>query len=113
MIAKIHIDLSRISTKNELFAVFASTFSFPTHFGYNWDALYDMMSSLDPDAEIFHSMKSPLIGVHLIFEGFDIFEESFSGDDLERLRAMLVDLSVSRDFRPDHLSFTFEIRYCK
>ena len=111
MIAKIHIDLSRINTKNELFAVFASTFSFPVYFGKNWDALFDMMSSLDPSAEIFHSMKSPLTGVHLIFDGFDVFEESISPSDMERFRAVLVDLSVSRDFRPDHLSFTFEISY--
>ena len=111
MIQKIHIDLSSVENKQALFGVFASNFSFPTYFGNNWDALFDMMSSLDPTAEIFHNMKKPLTGIHLIFDGFDVFESVFPQTDLDRLRALLVDLSVSRDFRPDHLAFTFEIRY--
>lgn len=111
MIQKIHIDLSSVENKQSLFDVFASTFSFPSYFGNNWDALYDMMSSLDPAATIFQDMKKPLTGIHLIFDGFDIFESVFHETDLDRFRALLIDLSVSRDFRPDHLSFTFEIRY--
>lgn len=111
MIQKIHIDLSSVENKQSLFDVFASTFSFPSYFGNNWDALYDMMSSLDPSAEIFHNMKKPLTGVHLIFDGFDIFESVCLETDLDRFRTLLVDLSASRDFRSDHLSFTFEIRY--
>ena len=60
MIQKIHIDLTSLVDKQSLFDIFASTFSFPAYFGKNWDALYDMMSSLDPTAEIFHNMKKPL-----------------------------------------------------
>ena len=69
-----------------------------------------MMSSLDPSAEIFQDLKKPLTGVHLIFDGFDVFESRFPAADLDRFRALLVDLSASPDFRDDHLSFTFEIR---
>ncbi len=113
MIAKIHIDLSSVKNKQSLFEVFASTFSFPPYFGNNWDALYDMMSSLDPSASIFQEMSRPLTGVHILFDGFDIFESCFPEADLDRFRALLVDLSASPDFRDDHLSFTFEIRYSR
>ncbi len=111
MIQKIHIDLSSIKNKQDLFDVFASTFSFPQYFGNNWDALYDMTSSLDPAATIFQDMKKTLTGIHIILDGFDIFESVFPETDLDRFRTLMVDLSVSRDFRPDHLAFTFEIRY--
>ena len=113
MIQKIHIDLASIVDKQSLFEVFASNFSFPAYFGKNWDALYDMMSSLDPASAIFQDMKHPLTGVHLIFDGFDTFESRFPEADLDRFRALLVDLSASPDFRDDHLSFTFEIRYSR
>ncbi len=111
MIQKIHINLCSVKNKQSLFDIFASTFSFPPYFGNNWDALYDMMSSLDPAATIFQDMKKPLTGIHIILDGFDAFEFVFPETDLDRFRALLIDLSVSRDFRPDQLSFTFEIRY--
>jgi hypothetical protein len=72
-----------------------------------------MMSSLDPAAEVFQNLKSPLTGIHLIFDGFDGFESHFPNTDLDRFRALLVDLSVSPEFRGDHLFFTFEIRYSR
>ncbi|MBC7498598.1 barstar family protein [Candidatus Gracilibacteria bacterium] len=111
MIAKIHINLTELVDRQSLFELFVSTFSFPAYFGYNWDALSDMMSSLDPAADIFQHMGSPLTGVHLIFEGFDVFESHFPESDLDQFRALLIDLSLGRDFRSDHLSFTFELRY--
>lgn len=113
MIKKIHIDLKNIGTPQEFFQIFSETFSFPPYFGNNWDALYDMMSSLDPSASIFQEMSRPLTGVHILFDGFDIFESCFPEADLDRFRTLLVDLSASPDFRDDHLSFTFEIRYSR
>ncbi len=111
MIAKIHINLSSIVDKQSLFDIFASTFSFPAYFGNNWDALSDMMSSLDPAAKIFQDLKNPLTGVHLILESFDTIDEALSEVDITTFRSLLVDLSAGRDFRSDHLSFTFEVRY--
>lgn len=111
MIAKIHIDLLSVENAQDLFEVFASTFSFPAYFGNNWDALYDMMSSLDPAAAVFHTMKRPLTGVHLIFDGFDICSENLSQSDISMFKSILVDLSVNKKLRSDHLSFTFETRY--
>jgi RNAse (barnase) inhibitor barstar len=111
MIAKIHIDLAKVSNKQSLFDIFASTFSFPAYFGNNWDALFDMMSSLDPAAEVFQHLKSPLTGVHLILESFDTLTEHLDETDCNAFRSILVDLSAGPDFRSDHLSFTFELRY--
>ncbi len=53
MIKKIYIDLSKIITPHELFQEFSHIFSFPSYFGNNWDALFDMMNSLDPGSDIF------------------------------------------------------------
>jgi RNAse (barnase) inhibitor barstar len=47
MIKTIVISLKDISTPQELFTLFATTFSFPAYFGHNWDALHDMMQALD------------------------------------------------------------------
>jgi RNAse (barnase) inhibitor barstar len=111
MIAKVHINLWAVESTQDLFDIFASTFSFPAYFGNNWDALYDMMSSLDPAAAVFHTMKRPLTGVHLILDEFDICSENLSQGDLSVFKSILVDLSVNKKLRSDHLSFTFESRY--
>ena len=47
MIKKISIDLNTVITRDDLFRIFASTFSFPDYFGNNWDAFFDIMYSLD------------------------------------------------------------------
>jgi RNAse (barnase) inhibitor barstar len=111
MIAKININLASVTDKQSLFDVFASTFSFPAYFGKNWDALSDMMSSLDPAAEVFQNLKNPLTGVHLMFDGFDTLDGALSPTDILVFKSLLVDLSASREYRGDHLSFTFEVRY--
>lgn len=38
----------RCQTKGELLAHLAEQLRFPSHFGHNWDALYDSLSDLDP-----------------------------------------------------------------
>jgi len=43
---EINIDLSKVTKKEELFQVFATHFIFPSYFGNNWDAFFDVMSSL-------------------------------------------------------------------
>jgi RNAse (barnase) inhibitor barstar len=74
MIAKIQIQFATVVDTQSVFDIFASTFSFPLYFGNNWDALYDMMSSLDPTAAVFQHLQKPLTGVHLILDNFDILE---------------------------------------
>ncbi|MBC7503538.1 barstar family protein [Candidatus Gracilibacteria bacterium] len=111
MIKKIHIDLKNIETPKEFFQLFSDTFSFPPHFGNNWDAFFDVMQSLEPSADIFHGMRYPLTGIHLILSSFDVFEGIFPDEQMIILRSILVDLSLSHELRADGLSFTFEIAY--
>ena len=49
MIQKIHIDLDTVANRDDLFRIVASIFLFPDYFGNNWDALFDLMYSLDPE----------------------------------------------------------------
>jgi RNAse (barnase) inhibitor barstar len=111
MVKNITISLKEISIPSELFHLFSHTFSFPAYFGYNWDALYDMMQALDVWAPVFLHCENPITGVHLILENFDHIQEVFTENDLIRLYSILVDLSVSPEYRADHLRFTFEIQY--
>lgn len=111
MVKTIAISLKEISTPSELFHIFSDTFAFPAYFGRNWDALYDMMQSLDMWAPVFIHSEKPITGVHLVLQDFDHIQEVFTEDDLVQLYSILVDLSVSPEYREDHLRFTFEIRY--
>jgi hypothetical protein len=107
MIKKVPIHLKEISTPDELFILLSATFSFPAYFGHNWDALFDMMQSLSPESL---GGEDPT-GVHLVLQEFDHIQEVFSEDELVQLYSLLVDLSVSPEYREDGLRFTFEIQY--
>jgi RNAse (barnase) inhibitor barstar len=111
MIKTIVISLKEISTPSELFHIFSTTFSFPAYFGHNWDALHDMMQALDVWAPVFLHCENPITGVHLVLQDFDHIQETFSEGELIELYSILVDLSVSPEYREDHLRFTFEIQY--
>lgn len=42
----VHVDLSKVTTKNELLDAFATALDFPSYFGRNWDALNDCLTDL-------------------------------------------------------------------
>lgn len=111
MIKKIYIDLNAVVTRDGLFQIFASVFSFPNYFGNNWDAFFDIMYSLDSETIISENDVSSITWVHLIFQNFDIFEDKFSEEDMNQFCRILVDLSANKEYRWDHLSFTFELAY--
>jgi RNAse (barnase) inhibitor barstar len=111
MVQKIYIDLASVSTREQFFEIFASHFSFPSYFGNNWDAFFECMYSLDPSIALSQDIKQPVTGVHLIFQSFDLFERVFPEDELAIFHSILVDLSANKEYRWDHLSFTFEITY--
>lgn len=99
MIKKIHIDLGTVTTRDDLFRIFAVTFSFPSYFGNNWDAFFDVMYSLDPDMLTGEDMVGSLTGVHLIFLNFDIFQNVFPETEMNRFCSVLVDLSANKEYR--------------
>lgn len=82
MIKKIQLDLGTITTRNDLFQIFAIAFSFPDYFGNNWDAFFDLMYSLDPQVFLEGEKIDSITGVHLIFLNFDLFQSHFPEDDM-------------------------------
>lgn len=45
--AEIEIDLVGVSVRQELHARLATAFGFPSHYGMNWDAFWDCITSLE------------------------------------------------------------------
>jgi RNAse (barnase) inhibitor barstar len=110
MIKKIHIDLNQIDDKQSLFQIFAQAFSFPSHFGYNWDALYDTLNSITTETDIVQYMRYPLDGLHLIFDHFDGFRAKFPSQDFDIFTRLLIDISQVPKKRSGDVTYTFEIR---
>jgi hypothetical protein len=70
-----------------------------------------MLQSLDVGVPVFSPEGSTITGIHLVLQDFDHIQDTFSEDELIEIYSILVDLSVSPEYRRDHLRFTFEIRY--
>ncbi len=75
------LSLQGVSSKAELMTALAQALSLPTHFGRNWDALYDLLTDLDSDsavilqnqpafAQAHSSLWEPLEGVLLDAQQF-------------------------------------------
>lgn len=99
MIKKINIDLNTVATRDDLFRIFASTFSFPDYFGNNWDAYFDLMYSLDSEMLGTLSTTNSFTGIHLVFLNFDIFDARFPEEDMNQFCRILVDLSANKEYR--------------
>lgn len=99
MIKKIHIDLNTIINRDDLFRIFASTFSFPDYFGNNGDAFFDLMFSLDSEMISKLGTTDSVTGVHLVFLNFDIFEARLPEEDMNQFCRILVDLSANKEYR--------------
>lgn len=107
---EIRIDLSKVTNKEQLFQIFASHFVFPPHFGNNWDAFFDVMSSLRWAKDIQRPTTKKIDGVHLMLLGFDSLRAQFSATDLDIFLSILVDISPEGDFT--HASFTITFEVC-
>lgn len=111
MIQDIRIDLLDITKQEELFEVFASKFSFPPYFWDNWDAFFDVMSSISAHDLIWIEYSDSITWIHLILIHFNSFQESFSVSEQEIFRTILDDLAENSSISKDQFSFTFEIQY--
>ena len=81
------LDLSTIKTKTELFEAFAAMPSFPSYFGKNFDALYDVLSTSSFKLEIASSWEA--------------------SDEIMELMPLLI--QVMDDAKNSNPSFTYEI----
>ena len=49
---EIYLDISDLDTDENIHNYFTETFEFPSYYGRNFDALYDMMSTIGEDTKL-------------------------------------------------------------
>lgn len=99
-IKNIIINLQNVNSKMELLKTFHDKLSFPKYFGYNWDALHDLMSDIS-----YMDIKEKHI--HLILENYNSFISNFPNDDRIIFEHLLV---IWTDNTKRKIKFSFEVR---